>query len=161
MRFEFCTNTLQLRCHVVTTFLCQHEWQWCNVYIQIYIGNWTELSAIWSRITRVIKKSHDRAAGVLFCNHECDSGPKLHETKFNYLLIICILKLYENCRENIFKKPQRCWFCSESTSNRWITCENSTFQMTSRMSFEEYDWLLKQCDYSGAITAVRLQKQFD
>jgi hypothetical protein len=53
-------------------------------------GNWTEWSAIWSEIKRVITKSHDREAGVRFCNHKFDFRSKLHDTKFNFHFIILL-----------------------------------------------------------------------
>ena len=37
-----------------------------EVILNIYNGNCTEWSAIWSEIKRVITKSHDREAGVRF-----------------------------------------------------------------------------------------------
>ena len=39
-------------------------WQFFRDFI--YNGNWTEWSAIWTEIKRVITKSHDREAGVRF-----------------------------------------------------------------------------------------------
>ena len=46
----------------------------------IYNGNWTEWSAIWAEIIRVI------------WNHKYDFRPKLHDTRFNYHFITSILK---------------------------------------------------------------------
>ena len=43
-------------------------------------GNWTEWSAIWAKIIRVI------------WNHKYDFRPKLHCTRFNYHFITSILK---------------------------------------------------------------------
>ena len=54
-----------------------------NLTDMINNGNWTDWSAIWSEILRVISKSNET---------KYDFRPKLHDTKFNYQLFISILK---------------------------------------------------------------------
>ena len=58
-------------------------------------GNWTEWSANWSEIIRVISKStkieRARSASSIW-NHKYDFRPKLHSTQSNYNFIKSILK---------------------------------------------------------------------
>ena len=68
-------------------------------------GNWTEWSAIWSEIIRVISKSNERAARVRRTrNHKYDFRSKLHDPKFNYHFITSILKSH-----NFMALNFRCW----------------------------------------------------
>ena len=57
----------------------------------IYNGNWTEWSAIWSEIIRVISKSNECAARVWF---EITSmiSDQIASTQFNYHFLTSILK---------------------------------------------------------------------
>ena len=56
-------------------------WKWLTPWLNN--GNWTEWSAIWSEIIRVI-----------LWNHKYDFRPKLHSTQFSYHFIKSILKLH-------------------------------------------------------------------
>ena len=64
----------------------------CCFLLIIYNGNWTEWSAIWSEIIRVISR---------IWNHKYDFRPKLHDTKFNYHFITSILKSQNLVSTNI------------------------------------------------------------
>jgi hypothetical protein len=52
--------------HFCHKFCSQGHGEFQNFAILINNGNWTEWSAIWTEIKRVITKSHDREAGVQF-----------------------------------------------------------------------------------------------
>ena len=61
-----------------------------NLIRPINNGYWTEWSAIWSEIIRVISQA--RSASSIW-NHKYDFRPKLHDTKFNYHFIIIHLEI--------------------------------------------------------------------
>ena len=73
--FELVTSRLLVRCSTSwamkpLTLWAGQLWvqmfSWKKWVLMIYNGNWTEWSAIWSEIMRVISKSNERAARVQF-----------------------------------------------------------------------------------------------